>query len=239
MVKLFSYKIKYYLTILALLTIQSCASIENHPPLINGITTAIAPDVSPKIINGSLFQENIPINYGYQPLFEDHRSHNIGDIITIVLQENISASNSSFSNMSRNSISSLGMSITPGQLNPILGFNVNDSKTGFDSLGKNDFYGKGSNSAKNTFTGLMTVTVKKVLPNGNLQVVGEKQVAINEGVEFIRFSGVVNPHNINKNNLIASTQIADTRIEYISNNRINETHKIGWLQRLLLKISPI
>jgi len=238
-VKLFSCKIKYYLTTLALLAIQSCASIENQP-LVSGITTSIvAPNISSKTINGSLFQENIPVNYGYQPLFEDHRSHNIGDTITIVLQENISASNSSSSNMTRNGSTNLGMTITPGQLNPILGFNINESKTGFDSIGKNDFYGKGSHSAKNTFTGLITVTVQRVLPNGNLQVVGEKQVAINEGIEFIRFSGVVNPHNITKNNLVASTQIADTRIEYVSNSHINENQKMGWLQRLLLKISPV
>ncbi|QCI17161.1 flagellar basal body L-ring protein FlgH [Buchnera aphidicola (Aphis helianthi)] len=238
MVKLFSYKIKYYLTILALLSIQSCASIE-HQSLVNGITTSIAPNVFPKTKNGSIFQETVPIHYGYQPLFEDHRSHNVGDTITIVLQENISASNSSASNMTRNSTANLGMTISPGQLNPILGFNINDGKTGFDSIGKNDFYGKGSHSAKNKFTGLITVTVKRVFPNGNLQVVGEKQVAINEGIECIRFSGVVNPHNINKNNLVASTQIADTRIEYVSNSGVNEAQKMGWLQRLLLKISPI
>jgi len=237
-VKLFSYKIKYYLTAFFIIIIQSCASVE-HKPLVDGITTAIAPNIIPKIKNGSLFQEKTPINYGYQPLFEDHRSHNIGDTITVVLQENISASNSSSSNLTRDGKANVGVTVTPGTLNPILGLNVNDNKTGIDSIGKNDFSGKGSNSAKNTFTGLITVTVKNVLPNGNLKVIGEKQVAINQGTEFIRFSGVINPNNINKNNLVASTQIADTRIEYVSNNRINDIQKMGWLQRFLLKISPI
>lgn len=238
MVKLFSYKIKYYLTAFFIIIIQSCASVE-HKPLVDGITTAIAPNIIPKIKNGSLFQEKIPTNYGYQPLFEDHRSHNIGDTITVVLQENISASNSSSSNLTRDGKANVGVTVTPGTLNPILGLNVNDNKTGIDSIGKNDFSGRGSNSAKNTFTGLITVTVKNVLPNGNLKVIGEKQVAINQGTECIRFSGVINPNNINKNNLIASTQIADTRIEYVSNNRINDIEKMGWLQRFLLKISPI
>jgi flagellar L-ring protein precursor FlgH len=218
--------------------IQSCASVENKP-LVGGITTAVAPNIIPKIKNGSLFQEKIPINYGYQPLFEDHRSHNIGDIITVVLQENISASNSSSSNLTRDGTANVGVTVTPGKLNPVLGFDINDNKTGIDSIGKNDFSGKGSNSAKNTFTGLITVTVQNVLPNGNLKVIGEKQVAINQGTEFIRFSGVINPNDINKNNLVASTQVADTRIEYVSNNRINDIQKMGWLQRFLLKISPI
>lgn len=238
MVKLFSYKIKYYFTAFFLIFIQSCSCIE-HKSLFNDITTAVAPNMESRIKNGSLFQEKQSINYGYQSLFEDHRSHNIGDIITVLLQENISASNSSSSNLTRDGTTNLGVTITPGKLNPILGFNLNDSTTGLDSIGKNDFSGKGSHSAKNTFTGLMTVTVQQVLPNGNLKVIGEKQVAINEGIEFIRFSGVINPININKNNLVASTQIADTRIEYISNSRINDTQKMGWLQRFLLKISPI
>ncbi|WP_295164381.1 flagellar basal body L-ring protein FlgH [uncultured Buchnera sp.] len=238
MVKLFSYKIKYYLTAFFIIMIQSCASVENNP-LVGGITTAVAPNVIPKIKNGSLFQEKIPINYGYQPLFEDHRSHNVGDIITVVLQENISASNSSSSNLTRDGTANVGVTVTPGKLNPVLGFNINDNKTGIDSIGKNDFSGKGSNSAKNTFTGLITVTVQNVLPNGNLKVIGEKQVAINQGREFIRFSGVINPNDINKNNLVASTQVADTRIEYVSNNRINDIQKMGWLQRFLLKISPV
>ncbi|AHG60044.1 flagellar basal body L-ring protein FlgH [Buchnera aphidicola] len=238
MIKLFICQFKYYLTALFLLTIQSCASVP-YQPLVEGVTTAVAPNILPKIVNGSLFQERTPINPGYQPLFEDHRPHNIGDTITVVLQENISASNSSASNMSRDGSANLGITIAPSQFNPILGFDSKDNKTGLDSIGKNVFSGTGSNSAENKFTGLITVTVKQVLPNGNLKVVGEKQVAINEGTEFIRFSGVINPNNISKNNLVASTQISDTRIEYLNNGRIHDIQKMGWLQRFLLKISPI
>ncbi|QCI21063.1 flagellar basal body L-ring protein FlgH [Buchnera aphidicola (Hyperomyzus lactucae)] len=238
MIKLFICRIKYCLTAIFLLIIQSCSNIE-YTPLVTGTTTAIAPDFLPKVINGSLFQEKIPLNYGYQPLFEDHRPHNVGDIITVVLQENISASNSSITNVSRDGSANLGITISPGQLNPMLGVNLKDNTTGFNGIGKNDFSGKGSNSAKNKFTGLITVTVQKILPNSNLKVIGEKQVAINEGKEFIRFSGVINPNNINKHNLISSTQIADARIEYVSHGRINDVQKMGWLQRFLLKISPI
>ncbi|CAL4326402.1 flagellar basal body L-ring protein FlgH [Buchnera aphidicola] len=238
MIKLFIFQIKYFFITLFLLLLQSCASVQ-YKPLVEGVTTAVAPNILPKVVNGSLFQENTPIKTGYQPLFEDHRPHNIGDIITVVLQENISASNSSASDISRDGTANLGIAVSPGQLNPMLGVDLKDNQAGLNGIGKNAFSGKGSNSAKNKFTGLITVTVKKVLPNGNLKVVGEKQVAINEGVEFIRFSGVINPNNINKNNLVASTQISDTRIEYVSNGRINDIQRMGWLQRFLLKFSPI
>ena len=61
-------------------------------------------------------------------------------------------------------------------------------------------------AARNTFTGTITVTVKELLPNGNLGVVGEKQIAINRGTEFIRFSGVVNPRTISGSNTVPSTR---------------------------------
>ncbi|MBZ2279925.1 flagellar basal body L-ring protein FlgH, partial [Buchnera aphidicola] len=78
----------------------------------------------------------------------------------------------------------------PGQFDPIFGIHIDDIKISLDSAGKNEFLGKSNNSAKNTFHGLITVTIQKILPNGNLQITGEKQVAINEEIEFIRFSGI-------------------------------------------------
>ena len=58
------------------------------------------------------------------------------------------------------------------------------------------------------------MTVIEVLPNGNLLVAGEKQIGINQGTEFIRFSGVVNPVTIQAGNTVSSTKVADARIEY-------------------------
>ncbi|WP_260459727.1 flagellar biosynthetic protein FliO [Enterobacter ludwigii] len=87
-------------------------------------------------------------------------------------------------------------------------------------------------------TGTITVTVNELLPNGNLRVVGEKQIAINQGTEFIRFSGVVNPRFISGGNTVPSTQVADARIEYVGNGYINEAQNMGWLQRLFLNLSP-
>jgi hypothetical protein len=70
-----------------------------------------------------------------------------------------------------------------------------------------------------------------VLPNGNLLVSGEKQIAINQGNEFIRFSGIVNPVSVTGANTVQSTQVADARIEYRANGYIDETQQMGWLQR--------
>ena len=80
--------------------------------------------------------------------------------------------------------------------------------------------------------------IPNVMNNGNLRVRGEKQIAINQGTEFIRFSGVVNPRTITAQNTVPSTQVADARIEYVGDGYINEAQHMGWLQRFFLNVSP-
>jgi flagellar basal body L-ring protein FlgH len=68
------------------------------------------------VVNGSIFQTAQPINYGYQPLFEDRRPRNVGDTLTIVLQENVSASKSSSANASRDGKTNFGFDTVPRYL---------------------------------------------------------------------------------------------------------------------------
>ncbi len=219
----------------SLLLMTGGCSLIPPTPLVKGSTTAVPPPPGNPVVDGSIFQGVAPVSYGYQPLFEDRRPRNIGDTLTIVLQENVSASKSSSSNASRKGSSSFGLTATPRFLNGLLG----GDKTSFDGSGGHDFDGKGGATANNTFTGTITVTVDKVLTNGNLNVVGEKQIAINQGAEFIRFSGVVNPRTINASNSVVSTSVADARIEYVGNGYINEAQQMGWLQRFFLNVSPM
>ncbi|WNN46033.1 MULTISPECIES: flagellar basal body L-ring protein FlgH [Winslowiella] len=223
-----------WLVATVLLTLNGCALVP-RTPLVEGSTTAQPLPASPPTVNGSIFQGVMPMNYGYQPLFEDRRPRNIGDTLTITLQENVSASKSSSANASRDGSSAVGLTAVPRALTGLLG----GDKTALAGEGKNDFAGKGGASANNTFTGTITVTVNQLLPNGNLKVVGEKQIAINQGTEFIRFSGVVNPRTISGSNSVVSTQVADARIEYVGNGYINEAQNMGWLQRFFLNASPM
>ncbi|MFS2224019.1 flagellar basal body L-ring protein FlgH [Pantoea sp. B65] len=217
-----------------LLTLNGCALVP-RTPLVDGSTTAQPLPASPPTVNGSIFQGVMPMNYGYQPLFEDRRPRNIGDTLTITLQENVSASKSSSANASRDSSSAAGLTSVPSALNGLLG----GDKTTIAGTGTHDFTGAGGATANNTFTGTITVTVNQLLPNGNLRVVGEKQIAINQGTEFIRFSGVVNPRTISASNAVVSSQVADARIEYVGNGYINEAQNMGWLQRFFLNVSPM
>ncbi len=222
-------------------TLTGCAWIPAKP-LVQGATTAQPIPGPVPVANGSIFQSAQPINYGYQPLFEDRRPRNIGDTLTIVLQENVSASKSSSANASRDGKTSFGFDTVPRYLQGLFG----NSRADMEASGGNSFNawivnsaGKGGANASNTFSGTLTVTVDQVLANGNLHVVGEKQIAINQGTEFIRFSGVVNPRTISGSNSVPSTQVADARIEYVGNGYINEAQNMGWLQRFFLNLSPM
>jgi len=91
-------------------------------------------------------------------------------------------------------------------------------------------------------TGTIAVTVIEVLANGNLLVSGEKQVALNESDEFIRFSGVVNPIQISNLNAVQSSQVADAHIEYkragAMSEVINDAQTLGFLGRFFLSVLP-
>ncbi|EKN3872949.1 TPA: flagellar basal body L-ring protein FlgH [Yersinia enterocolitica] len=219
--------------LMATLLLNGCAYIP-HKSLVDGSTSAQPAPASAPLPNGSIFQVAQPMNYGYQPLFEDRRPRNVGDTLTITLQENVSASKSSSANASRNGSSKFGVATAPRYLEGLLG----NARADMDISGDNTFGGKGGANANNTFSGTITVTVDQVLANGNLHVVGEKQIAINQGTEFIRFSGVVNPRTISGSNTVTSTQVADARIEYVGNGYINEAQTMGWLQRFFLNVSP-
>lgn len=222
-----------YLYILVMMLLVGCSQLPKKA-LVEG-QTSIVPQM-PEIVNssGSIYQASQPSSFGYQPMFEDRRPRNIGDVLTIVLQENVSASKSSSINAGRNGGVNLGVKTVPHFLDGLVG----RGKVDTDISGSNDFKGSGGANAKNTFSGTITVTVQDVMINGNLKVIGEKQIAINQGTEFIRFSGVVNPRTISGNNTVISTQVADARIEYVGNGYIDEAQTIGWLQRLFFNLSP-
>ncbi|MCH4812207.1 flagellar basal body L-ring protein FlgH [Vreelandella neptunia] len=211
---------------LLILVIAGCAQVPRASVVGEQEQISIV-DRPPPIPNGSIYQAR----QGYQPLFEDRRPRSIGDILTIVLDEEVSASKNSQSNAGRSGSASLELAQLPDILDVL-------AEYGYDIAGANDFTGSGGSQANNSFTGTITVSVLEVMNNGNLRVRGEKQIAINQGTEFIRFSGVVNPRTITSQNTVPSTQVADARIEYVGDGYINEAQHMGWLQRFFLNVSP-
>ncbi|AOJ32785.1 flagellar basal body L-ring protein FlgH [Burkholderia metallica] len=203
-----------------------CAQIPRDP-IIQQPMTAQPPVPMSMQAPGSIYNPG----YAGRPLFEDQRPRNIGDILTIMIAENINATKSSGANTNRQGNTDFSVP-TAGFLGGLF------AKANLSAAGNNKFAATGGASAANTFNGTITVTVTNVLPNGNLVVSGEKQMLINQGNEFVRFSGVVNPNTISGANSVYSTQVADAKIEYSSKGYINEAETMGWLQRFFLNIAP-
>jgi flagellar L-ring protein FlgH len=176
---------------------------------------------------GSIYMSGAPV----MPLFEDRRPRSAGDTLTIVLNEQVSASKSSASNSTRKGTSTFTPTLIPAQVKKL-------TELGTELESGADFNGGGGSNAKNSFTGTITVTVQGVLPNGNLDVRGEKRIGINQGNEYIRFSGMVNPRTISAQNTVQSTQVAEARIEYVGDGYINEAQTMGWGQRIMMNLFP-
>lgn len=202
-----------------------------HQPM----TARPAPVPQPQLqaSNGSIYQaaQTPSVYHGYRPLFEDRRARSVGDTLVIQINEKTAASKKSDSSAERNQNSTLGVSSLAGL--PGKSF-LNSS---LDASSANKFDGKGAATSNNDFIGTITVTVTEVLPNGNLLVSGEKQIGINQGSEFVRFSGVVNPSTIT-GNAVSSSQVADARMEYRANGYLDEAQTMGWLNRFFLNVLP-
>jgi len=208
------------------LALGGCALVPKQP-ITQQPMTAVPPVPPHAQTPGSIYNPG----YAGRPLFEDQRPRNIGDILTIVISENINATKSSGANTDRTSATAFSTT-SAGFLNGLFG------KANLNSTGANQFQATGGANASNTFNGTITVTVTNVLPNGNLVVSGEKQMLINQGNEFVRFSGVVNPNTISNLNAVYSTQVADAKIEYSAKGYIDEAETMSWLQRFFLNVSP-
>lgn len=179
---------------------------------------------------GGLFQPA-----SYRTSFEDYRARQVGDIVTITIVENVAASQKSTSAAQRSNSVKGGITALPGLTFPATAAE-NMFTVGASSAV--NFAGQGDNEATNTFTGSITATVTEVLPNGNLQITGEKQIGLNHNVDVLRFTGTVDPRSILPGNVVTSTSVANVRVESKGRGPNFEAHNVGWLTRFFMNIYP-
>lgn len=166
------------------------------------------------------------------PLFEIKRARKVGDVLTILINEKTNATKKGNSSAQRTQTNNYGVSALAGLPGKgFLGSNLSASSA-------HKFDGKGETNANDTFTGIITVTVIEVFPNGNLLVSGEKQTGLNQDTEYIRFSGVIDPTRIGFGNSISSTEVADARIEYRGTGTVDSAQIMGWLAKFFLTFLP-
>lgn len=183
--------------------------------------------------DGSIFRAGM----NERPLFEDRRARNVGDILVITIVEKTAGNRkTSGSASSSNSINANTPNVAGPLGTPLLNvFSITGNNSNKSAIA-------GSGAATQDFSGMITVTVIEVLPNGNLLVSGEKQMALNNSDEFIRFSGVVSPDTITGANSVSSTQVADAHIEYKNagamSEVINDAKSLGFLGRFFQSVLP-
>jgi flagellar L-ring protein precursor FlgH len=185
------------------------------------------PPAPPPAANGAIFQ---PAN-GYAPLTSGQRAAQVGDIITIVLVERTQGTSTSTSATDHDA----GIGITPPSTGPLSLFSPTDAAVGVNS----NFSGHGQTGQSNSLVGEISVVISEVLPNGTMRIRGEKLLRINRGNETIRISGLVRPGDIAADNRVASTRVADARIDYVGRGEISRASRQGWLQRFFSILSPL
>ncbi len=172
--------------------------------------------------NGAIYQSASSVS-----LFTDIKARRVGDILTVRLSESTAASKSSSTSSSK--------STDVGIASPsILGTDVTYNGTQFLSgsvESDQNFSGEGGSSQSNSLQGDISVTVTRVLTNGNLVVRGQKRVTLNQGGEYIRLSGIVRQADILPDNSVLSAKIANAEIAYSGTGALADANRMSWLGR--------
>jgi len=219
---------KFINLIILVAVLPGCAMMDNmgkprHDP--EYVPAQPASYQQPQNNNGSIYQAGSEIR-----LFEDIRARRVGDILTINLVENTNAKKQADTDIKKNNSTSVSVPTILGNADPSLfGLNFN---SGLAS--GSDFAGESESTQNNSLSGSITVSVVDVLPNGYLKIRGEKRVRLNQGNEYIRLAGIIRPTDINPDNSVESTKIADATIMYTGEGALADSNKIGWLARFFI-----
>lgn len=219
----------------AMLGLQGCQTLAPARVDFTSPTPPAAPaavplaQAAPTAATGSIYQDA-----SYRPLFEDFRARLVGDSITIQIVESLTASQSNTSTQDKTGTVSETVTALPllSSTSSVLG------KLAAGGTSDNKFSGKGATQTANTFTGTITAVVTQVLPNGHLIVSGEKQVGVNQAVDVLRFTGEVDPRFIQTGNTVASSQVANVRLEQRGRGQQADSQALGWLARFFLNVLP-
>jgi len=225
---------KKLFAVLALLAVlQGCASRE---PVMSSLSPS--PDFAP--VYPLAKDQTAPATGGIygnrqsDAWFGRGRNYQIGDLITVMLNESTQADRSQKTDISRDASNTAlpkGASTLLGNVHPFFdGLSMNAAKTASA--------GKGSAAQAASLTGSVTVTVTEILANGNLVVRGEKKLGLSEGTEVIQVAGVIRPQDIGPNGTVQSLRLANAQISYRGSGDLANASKPGWGTSALLKIWP-
>jgi flagellar L-ring protein FlgH len=194
--------------------------------------------IPPIPAEGSLWSETSGIS-----LFPDRRARKIGDIVIVRIVEDPEAELNANTKTSRSSgidaakLKFFGYMKALAEKNPRLAQNPGEDDLMLASLGTK-FDGKGTSDREGHLKAYISAVVEKVLFNGNLYVVGKRQIKVNNETEYITLSGIIRPDDISPTNEISSTYVADARIAYAGIGPVADKQKPGWLGRIVDHVWP-
>lgn len=203
------------------------------------------PAAAPEDNVGSLWQARSSFN----GLFIDTKARNVGDIVTVKIDESAKASNKANTETERSSGLEAGIDKLFGfedwwqdEILPEVGskwpkINPFGNPSVKGSL-KSDFKGDGETSRSGNLEAFITCRVVDVMANGNLKIVGTREVMVNHENQLIILSGTIRPRDISDRNVILSTFVADAKIAYSGSGVVDDRQRPGWLANLLNNVWP-
>ena len=220
------------LTLTAIMTslLWGCAAAPVMEPSADFAVVRPTQSEPDRIPTGSILDNSRRIS-----LFEGQRHWNVGDLVTIILAETTQASRTAGLSAERKASNDvLNTTDMAGKVLAHGGF-IGALKKDGGTIGTES---SGSASQAASLQGSITATIIEVLPNGNLVVTGEKQLALSEGSEFIQVTGIVRAQDIQPDNTVTSRRIANAQISYRGTGELARAAKPGWATSLLYNLWP-
>ena len=188
--------------------------------------------VTPEAVvpTGGIFKGN-----GNGLFASDIRARDVGDILTVSLNETFAATKAQTAASSKND--TFGVTLPTGLPNIFTG-GFDQNAGGLNAGTARTFAGSGSAAQSNSLTGLLTVTVTRGFENGNMEIAGQKKLTLNNGDEYVRLTGLIRPEDISAANTVKSERIADAQIVYVGAGEIADSSRQGWLSRTMRNLSP-
>lgn len=172
-------------------------------------------------------------------LFTDPKAHRVGDLITVIVQEQASATRSLGTKKSKKSDHKTSLNAVFGYETSLSTKNPNFKPgAAFDISDAKNFDGSGSTKNSDSLIASITAVVTKVYPNGNMRVVGRKLVSINHQPQVLIFTGIIRPIEITSDNTISSARVAQATINYGGGGELATVAHEGWVTQTLDQIWP-
>ncbi len=182
---------------------------------------------------GSIFNPAFPGTY----LFADQRAMRLGDIVTVLIKEEADAKRGAATELGNKTDMELDIQAFFGVLSQLEDENLKEGNF-LDALFDSGFSGAGSTSRTEHMEATVPATVRTVLPNGNLFIEGHRVVLVNDEEHHFYISGVIRPVDIQSDNSVLSSVIADAEIEFTGRGVITDKQSPGWLNRTMDYVSP-